>query len=196
MKPFNGFEAKKSSSGREILPAGGYFCEIKSAKIDEYSNSNGSYSFLVLAIEVIEGEYAGFWKKDFDNNTNDDRKWRGTYRISIPKDDNSEQDGWTKRIFGNFIWAVQESNPGYSWDWDEKKLKGKKIGVLYRNREWEYNGNTGWTTEAAGAVSYADLKDGNFKLPKDKPLKNKSTASTTTPASPYENLDDDGDLPF
>ena len=86
MRQFSGFKAEKASSGREILPAGGYVCEIKSAKEEEFDWG----SRLALAIDVVEGEYAGFFKKDFDGNDREDKKWRGIYRISIPKDDGSE----------------------------------------------------------------------------------------------------------
>lgn len=194
MKAFNGFKAEKASSGREILPAGGYVCEIKSAKEEVYNSSNGEFCVLVLAIDVVEGEYAGFWKKDYDGNTADDKKWRGNFRISVPKDDGTEQDGWTKRTFGNFIWAVQESNPGYVWNWDEKTLKGKKIGVLYRNKEWEIDGKTGWTTEAGGAISVEDCRAGKFKMLKDKPLKDRPAQSQT--AAVPDTVDDSEELPF
>jgi len=194
MKAFNGFEAKKQGGSREILPVGGYVCEIKSAKEEVYNSSNGEFRFLVLAIDVAEGEYAGFWKKDYDGNTADDKKWRGTFRISVPKDDGTEQDGWTKRTFGNFIWAIQESNPGYTWNWDEKTLKGKKLGVLYRNKEWEIDGKTGWTTEAAGAISVEDCRAGKFKMLKDKPLKDRPAQSHT--AAVPDTVDDSEELPF
>ena len=189
MREFKGFEAKKVGGGREILPAGGYVCEIKSAKEETYSWG----SRLVLAIEVVEGEYAGFWKRDFDGNDRDDKKWRGIYRISVPSDDGSVQDAWTKRTFGNFIWAVEESNPGYRWNWDEKTLKGKKLGVLYRNYEWAMDDRTGWSTEAAGAVSVEDCRAGKFRLPKDRPLKNKPVQEQTTPDATAA---DEDDLPF
>ena len=191
MKAFYGFKAEKASSGREILPAGAYVCEIKSVKEEENSGSYGTASFLSLAIEIVEGDYAGFWKKDFDGNDREDKKWRGIYRLSIPKDDGSEKDGWTKRTFGNFIYAVQESNPGYTWNWDEKTLKGKKVGVLYRNKEWEYNGRSGWTTEAAGSAPIEDVRKGVCKPLKDKPLANRPQTATVA-----ETVDDEGDLPF
>lgn len=189
MKQFAGFEAKKMGGGREPLPVGGYVCEIKSAKEETYSWG----SVLVLAIEVVEGEYAGFWKKDFDNNDRDDKKWRGTYRLNLPSDDGSVQDAWNKRSFGNFIWAVEESNPGYRWAWDEKTLKGKKLGVLYRNYEWAKDDRTGWSTEAAGAVSVEDCRAGKYRLPKDKPLKNKPIPAAAEIA---EAAADEDDLPF
>lgn len=189
MRQFSGFKAEKAAGAREILPAGGYVCEIKNAKVEEYS---GGLSTLILAIDVVEGQYAGFFKKDFDQNTREDKKWRGTYRINLPKDDGSEMDAWTKRTFGNFIWSVQESNPGYTWDWEEKKLKGKKLGVIYRNREWEMSGNTGWTTEAAGSASAEDIRSGSFRPLKDKPLKNRPVPQATA----EEAVDDESDLPF
>jgi hypothetical protein len=92
------------------------------------------------------------------------------------------------------MWAIEQSNPGYTWDWDEKKLKGKKIGVIYRNREWEYNGNTGWTTEAGGSESVENIRAGKFKMLKDKPLKNKSASSAS--ATDYEEAGSEEELPF
>ena len=191
MKAYNDFKAERTcGSKREILPAGGYVCNILSVK--EETMSWGSR--LVLAIDVAEGEYKGFFKKDFDTNDREDKKWRGIYRISIPKDDGTEQDVWTKRTFGNFIWAVQESNDGYTWDWDEKKLKGKKLGVLYRNKEWAMEDRTGWTTEAAGSASVEDIRTGKFRPLKDKPLKNKPQGSTSENAAAV--VEDESDLPF
>ena len=191
MKQYADFKAEKTASGRELLPVGGYVCEIKRAKEESYSWG----SRLVLAIEVIEGEYAGFWKRDFDNNTRDDKKWRGIFRINCPTDDGSEQDSWTKRKFGNFIWAVQESNPGYVWNWDEKTLKGKKIGLIYRNFEWEMDGKTGWSTEAGGAISVDDCRNGKFKLLKDRPLKDRPVQSQADASAP-DTVEDESDLPF
>lgn len=191
MKPYSDFKAEKTGGSREILPKGGYVCEIKSVKEESYKSDSGEFKVLILAIDVCEGEYAGFFKKDFDGNDREDKKWRGTYRINEPRDDGSEQDAWTKRVFNNFIYSVQESNHGYVWDWEEKKLKGKKLGVLFREREWEMNGRTGWSTEAAGSAPAQDIRDGTFKLPKDKPLKNRPAAQT-----PAETAEDEDDLPF
>ena len=175
IKAWNNFEAKKSSSGREILPAGAYVCEIKSVKEESYDWGNK----LAMMIEIIEGEY-----KDL---------WRGVFRVDIPKDDGTEQDSWTKRKFGNFIWAVQESNPGYVWAWDEKTLKGKKIGVVYRNKEWAMGDLTGWTTEAAGAASIEDVRNGKVKPLKDKPLKNRPAPAVDVIP---DTVEDEESLPF
>lgn len=188
MKQFSGFEAKKSGSSREKLPAGGYVAKILDAKEVEYSWG----SVLLISFDIAEGEHKDFFKNDYGNQDVEDKKWRGTYRLRIPLDDGSERDGWTKRSFGNAIWAVENSNKGYHWDWDETSLKKKLIGVLYRNREWEMNGNTGWTTECCAFTSVEDVHQGTFKMPKDKPLKDKPASSAFTSVDD----EDDGELPF
>jgi hypothetical protein len=187
MKKYDDVKAERTSSGREMLPAGGYVCQILSACVEsgEWGDT------LVITHDVCEGEFSGIFKCDYDNNTREDKKWRGTYRLRLPKDDGTESDGWKKRSLGNFIWAVEQSNPGYAWNWDEKTLKGKKVGLLYRNKEWEYNGRSGWTTEAAGSESIDNIRNGKFKMLKDKPLPEKPAVPVFT-----EDVEDDGELPF
>ena len=186
MKKYSDVKFERTSGGRETLPACGYVCSILSARVEE----NDWGSTLIIAHDVCEGEFSGIFKRDYDNNDREDKKWRGTFRLRLPKDDGSEQDAWKKRSLGNTIWALEQSNPGFSWDWDEKKLKGKKIGLLYRNKEWEMNGRTGWTTEAISAESIDNIREGKFRIPKDKALPVKAT----TPVFTEE--EDDGELPF
>lgn len=177
----------KRNAGKETLPAGGYVCSIMNAKVEE----NDWGDTLIIAFDVAEGDYREIFKRDYDNNQNENKKWRGTFRVRLPKDDGSEQDSWKKRILGNTIWAIEESNPGFTWDWDEKKLKGKSIGIIFRNKEWEYNGKSGWTTEAGGADSVDNIRSGRFKPLKDRPLS--QSASNALKESAAE---DDDDLPF
>lgn len=179
---------EKPSGGRETLPAGGYVCNILSARVE----SGDWGDTLVIAHDVCEGEFKDIFKRDYDNNIREDKKWRGTFRLKLPKDDGTEQDGWKKRSLSNFLWAIEQSNPGFVFDWDEKKLKGKKIGLLYRNKEWAYNDRTGWTTEAAGTDSIDNIREGKFRPLKDKPLANKPVAD----APVFTEDVDDGELPF
>lgn len=191
IKKYSDAKAEKAASARAILPAGGYVCNIISAKVQNTDWGDK----LVLAVDVAEGEFKGFFQRDFDGNTNEDKKWRGTYRLNIPKDDGSENDGYAKRRFNNFIFALEDGNPGYTWDWDETKLKGKTIGLVWRNKEFEYNGRSGWTTEPGAVYDAASIREGKYKALADKPLQNKTAAAAPafTPAAPVA---DYGDLPF
>ena len=187
IRQYNGFEAK-ANAAREILPAGGYVAKIVSAKVE-----SGQYGErLIVAFDIDEGDFRGFFKQDYDSNPNEDKKWRGVLRLSIPMDDSSETDNWKKRSMNNFAGALEDSNEGYTWDWNENKLKGKLFGVLFRNKEWEMNGRTGWTTEACSATSIENVRNGKYKMPKDKPLANRPAPA----ASAFTEAEDDGDVPF
>lgn len=189
MKPFKDYESKKAYSGREQLPVGGYVCNIISAK--EEANKWGSS--LIIAFDVCEGEYTGIFKRDYENNDRENKKWRGTFRLNIPKDDGSDQDAYTKRRFGNTMWAIEQSNPGYVWNWDEKSLKGKKIGIIFRNEEWAIDGRSGWSTRAGGTDSIDNIRSGKFRPLSDKPLRNRPTVDYSVTNDTAESEED---LPF
>lgn len=190
MKPFNGFKSERTTM-RENLPAGGYVAKITDARVSE----NDWGGCLEISFDICEGEYKGFFTRDYKNNTADDKKWRGTFRINIPNETKSRYLDSDIKKFNNFIACVEETNNGFHWDWDEAKLKGKGIGVLFRNEEWEFNGRTGWTTKCGAVTTANDIREGKFKPLKDKPKANKSSASVSAfSAAPAE--DDDEELPF
>ena len=191
MKAFNGLEIKKSVGASEPLPAGGYVAKILNAKVEEYSWGE----VLVISFDIAEGEYKDFFSKQYKENTREDKKWKGNFRLTVPQESNQYFDS-QKRTFGNAIWAIEESNPGYHWDWNEAALKGKMVGVLFRDREWEIEGNTGMTTECCTFVSVDDVRTNNFKMPKPKML-NKTTSQTASNSN-FAVIDDGdlSDLPF
>ncbi len=43
-------------------------------------------------------------------------------------------------FFKGMISCIEKSNEGYEWNWDEKTLKGKKIGVLFGREQYMMNG--------------------------------------------------------
>lgn len=191
MKPIENFENIKPTVDREQLPKGAYIVEIKSAEEKTtLTNDGGSFSRLEISFDICEGDYQGFYENDYRSQIQEDKRWKGVLRLYIPKEDGSEKDEWTKRSLRNMTYAVEESNPGYHWDWDESGLKGKRAGCLFRLEEWEYNGATGWRTAPTKFIPVSAVREGRFKLPADKPLKNKPV--------PVESISDDGlgDLPF
>ena len=194
IKKYDGQKAEKATSNTP-LPAGGYVAKIRTAKIEEYQWGN----VLIIAFDIAEGDYAGFFKKQFDANPNEDKKWKGTYRLTIPEEGSKYFDS-NRRIFNNFIYALEDSNDGYHYDCDEKKFKDKLIGVLFRNKQWEMNGKSGWTTECGAVTDITAIRDESFKPLRDKPLNNSISASSgsapLTSGDAGALLDPDDDLPF
>lgn len=197
----NNWDNVQAFSDRQKLPVGAYVCDIKQAVVQE-NNYGGQ---LCVLFDISAGEYAGYYDDDFKRNQREDKKWKGVLRLWLPKEDGSDKDEWTKSILKGFIAAVEESNRGYTWNWDERTLAKKEIGILFRNEEWEYEGKTGWATRPFRAISVDSVEDGSYTIPKDRPLKNKP-ASAQMPtysnypvpgASDFSMLeDDDAQLPF
>jgi hypothetical protein len=191
MKPFNDYEKTTTLKDSPKLPAGGYIAKIMDAEEVDY----GSYRKLLISVDIAEGEYAGYYADNYRNNSMIDRKWKGVVRISIPNDDGSEADNFSKRLFKTAIDAVESSNPGYHWGWDETTLKGKTAGLLVRMKEWEYDGKHGWAPECFKLIDVNLIRSGKFTVPEDKPLNgNSSTSSSGSAASDAVSVDDD--LPF
>ena len=184
MKQYN-VTIERGSSAKATLPAGLYEVKIIQAKVE--TSSNGS-PMLVLAYDIAEGEYKDFYKKDFDSRATDaNRKWRGTFRLFLPKEDGSDQDARNSATLGHALWAIEDSNEGFHFDWDEKHLVGKTVGINVRNKEYDYNGIQGWTTECGKLESVKDIRDGRAKVMRDRALKRVSTSGDFFGAPPAQN---------
>lgn len=198
MKRLNGYEKAQGYSDSERLPAGGYILRI--LNVDYVTNDHGDT--IVLSFDIEEGEQKGFFAANYKLQTGEDKKWKGTYRIRIPKDDGSEQDEWVMRRFKTIIGNFEDSNPGYQWNWDEQTLKGKLIGALFNNKEYEFEGRHGFFTNCHSLVKAEKIRSGKFEIPADTQLKPKSSYMTGTPSAVGDGfmnipdgIDDEG-LPF
>lgn len=202
MKQFSGYEnaskAARSTGGR--LPAGGYICKIMDVKSTEPDGDKSGN--IKIMFDIVEGEYKDFFKKQYDNNTSEDRKWKGTATIWCPKDDGSERDSWTKNAFASWTNGLEDSNEGYRWDWDENKWKGKMIGIVFGETGTVIDGKEIVYTEARRGASVEDIRKGNFREQKFK-KKNGYTGtggSASTPSgNDWMNVDESKDeegIPF
>lgn len=161
---FGDYDKVQAYSDYATLPKGGYVCKIMNAEVQE--NSVGKY--VKVSLDIAEGEYKDFYIKDWKGQQAEDRKWRCNYLLNIPKDDGSERDGWAKRKFKTFTEALEESNEGYHFDWDEQKFKGKLIGGIFNIREYEKrDGGIGSTTNLAQVTAVEKIRKGDYKSPKD-----------------------------
>ena len=111
------------------LPIGAYECVIVGASIYK-SEQSGKESFKV-AVDIASGDYKDYFKKKYESNTNEDKKWdNNAVRYLAFEGDNIS-------YFKGFITCVENSNKGYTWNWDENTLKGKKICGVFQYEEYE-----------------------------------------------------------
>ena len=174
IKRFNDYSTTKAYTEATTLPKGAYVAVIKSAEVQE--NDRGQY--IRFFIDIAEGDYANFFTNDWNNQTGEDKKWRGNMLLSVPNDDGSERDGWTKRRFKTAIVAIEDSNPGYQFDWDEQKFRNKRVGILVNERQYKGNdGSIRTTYNLAAFTSVEAVKTGKYTLPKDRLLEPVRTAT-------------------
>lgn len=176
------------------LPANAYVCKIMAAKC--VTTKSGS-EMLEVSIDILEGEYKDYFANDYRNNANENKRWKGVLRLFVPMDDGSDRDAKTKRSFKAFTNHVEEANNGYKWEWDESTLKGKTVGVMFRNEEW-YNADKGqsfWQAKPCWTISVEDVRSGKFTVPADRYDQNKPAVTTYTEEATAPIADTD-DLPF
>ena len=124
------------------------------------------------------------------------KKWRGTYNAFIPQEGTQFYDDNLIR-FKTTMANFEESNPGFHWDWDEKKLVNKYIGIIYREKEFRTNdGEIITITEPCGFRSVDAIRNAKFKVPPIKKLPTSSAPTATNYASFVPVVDDDSELPF
>lgn len=189
----NNWDSIKEPSGREQLPPGGYVVIINGAEV---KRSPKGYEYLDLSIDIAEGEYKGYYQSDYYAQEGE-KRWKGHYRQGTPKQDDEKRTSY----FKGMIKAIEESNPGYQWNWDERSLIGKIAGCLMRAEEWEYEGKTGMRTSPMTFMSADKVRQGDFKIPNPKMLNAQSQQNnagfTQTQQMPhgFEAIDDDN-IPF
>ena len=98
----------------ETLDLGGHACIIRNADI--YTGQSGNQSLRVQVDIDTTDKQAGFFQKQFDNDTRSEKKWaNGATKYFSLKEENL---GMLKA----FTTAVENSNAGFKFDMDETKL--------------------------------------------------------------------------
>lgn len=200
MKQFNGYDdAKKNASvnATEKLPAGCYVGKIMGVRYDE--GKNGNSDMITLQLDIAEGEQKDFFRKQYEANADENKKWKGKTIVYVPTDDGSVRDGWTKNAFAKWTNSIEQSNPGYSWDWDENKWKGKMVGLAYRNAFKNIEGKDIQYTEIAFPCEVQKVRDGKVPMPKDKIYKGYgSSTKSSVDTEDFVSVPNDSpeDIPF
>ena len=202
MKVFQGYDKAKEAAqkaGGSRLPKGAYVCKILGVKYEE--GKGGTNDFLKVQFDITEGEYAGFFKKQYEESTQENKKFKGQTTIWIPADDGTEKDGYTKNTFAKWTNAIEESNEGYKWDWDEKKWKDKAVGIVFGETGTVIEGKEIVYTDPRYPVAVEKVKSGKageakFKAKNGYTGNGSSGSSNSSPDFLNVPLDADEELPF
>lgn len=180
MKPIGNYENIQASSGDFARPTpGGYVCEIVRAEDVPFREETGKGEYLLIEYDFTEGELLGYHADVYKKFG----YWGGKFVRSYKEK--------ALGMFKHFTNCVEESNEGYTWDWNEQELCGKKIGLVLG--EEEYAGNDGAIKTrlyVKDVKNVDDIRKGDFKVPPLKKLK-----ATSPVSAPVVDATDD-DLPF
>lgn len=195
IKEFKDFKETQGYGVTPSLAPGGYETVIKSSTLKE--NSIGQY--IEMDIDIAEGAYKGFYSDDYNRQT-EEKKWRGKYFLSVPIDeDSSPINSYAKRRFKTFTDALEGSNLGYKFDWDEAKFKGLHIGGLFNKREYKKkDGTIGHTVGMVQVTTVDKIRTGDYTLPPERTVKNDGQTQGNTDEPEFVSVPDDKmkDLPF
>ena len=133
IKDFDKIEAKGMDDFRG-LPIGAYECVIMDARVN-HNEQSGKDTFKV-SVDIASGEFKDYFRKMYENDTRIDRKWNNNAVKYL------SYTGDNVAYFKGFITTVENSNANYKWDWDETKLKGKKVCGVFQYEEYEKQDGT------------------------------------------------------
>lgn len=175
---------------RERITPGGHICIIKGARVDTIQTRNGMSEQFVLQLDVQEnGEHDGIFQREYESRKAQaaDAKWpnAGLYRQFT-----QAKDGGTNPYFKGLIKAIEDSN-NFTWNFDERELRGKRIGIIYREEEFlDMQGAVRTTVKPAWARSVATIERG-VEAPEIKRL----AGNAIPPVSAFTPAEEE-DLPF
>lgn len=178
MRAINNWENIKENSGFEKLPVGGYI--IKILNVQDVAEKE----YLKVSFDIADGEYKGFFKKQYDeDNRGEDKKWPNAGSFVRSYKSTAES------MFKGFVNAVENSNKNFKFDFDEKKLVGKQVGIIVGMEQYlNQKGQVRERTYVSAVRSVDTIKKGDFKVPELKLLDaTKTTSAASKPAKPFVN---------
>ena len=159
MKKINDWENIKETSDFKRLEPNAYICAIKS--VEDVANKE----YIKICFDIVKGDNKGYFQKLYDADTRKDKKWpiAGTL-IRSYKDT-------ALSMFKGFITAVEKSNKNYKWNFDEKTLVKKYIGLIIADEEYlNQKGQKRVRNYVASVRSLEAIEKGDFTIPALKEL--------------------------
>lgn len=179
MKRINNWENIQESTSFKRLTPNGYICKI--LNVEDHPEKE----YLKIYFDIVKGDDKGYFKKQYDGDTRKEKKWpnAGTF-IRSYKDSAAS-------MFKGFMNSVEKSNKGYKWDFDEKTLVNKLVGLIIADEQYQnQKGQVRVRNYVAAVRSVETIEKGEYEIPALKEL----TATKTTTAPANDPIPDFGDV--
>lgn len=188
MKPIQGYDLVNEAGEFKRLPAGIYGVKITGVK-DVPENE-----YLEITCDITKGEFKDYFKTLMQAGKADQSRSIRSYKEkALP-------------FFKAFITAVEKTNPGYHWDWDETKLVGKNVMAVFAEEEYlDADGNVKTSIKLYDFRSLQAYQEGKIqvpplkKLPQQESLVQNAVPLQDEPAkdtADISNFISDDELPF
>ena len=188
MKQINNFENVQATTGDFKRPTpNGYICRITLADDYPFDANTGKGDYLKIEYDIASGEFKDYYTEQYNRFGGD--FWAATMFRSYKEK--------ALGMFKHFIDCVEKSNAGFVWDWDEKTLMGKFVGLVLAEEEYENNSGEIKTRLYVSQVKTVEqIKNGDFKVPELKKVKRNTPAPSVSNSefTVFDNADDG--LPF
>ena len=198
-KPEDYDRAESYGSDAERLPAGGYVCEIKKAE-EKIVGKTGTM-VVTVGFDIAEGEYRDFYsrlyrrQKMHERNGGKPVRWLGTYSVSP-----YTNEGLTNPAFKGLLECVEKSNEGFriNWPLNLDEFRGLKVGLLFREEEYEGNDRKLRTSVRACWARTVDcIRKEEYIMPARRKLEKAVSVKTGPDVQEFIPEDaDDEELPF
>lgn len=184
MRVIENYENIQASSGEFARPGnGGYILEIVNVTDVPYNAQTGKGDYLRIGYDIAIGDFKGYY------TAQNERFGGGKWFANVIKSYKEKALG----MFKHFTNCIEESNPGFKWNWREQDLVGCRFGATLQEEEYLNNeGEVRTKLVVKNIKTVNQIMDGDFKVPTTKKLER-----VVAPASDFSVLnDDDCELPF
>lgn len=164
MQKLQGYDEAQAFTGDfESINPGAYICRIRHVIVEQKSYGE----LLKIGFDIADGEYKGFYQKKYAESQSD--KWPGMlYQTSMNE---------KPQFFKGFITAIEKSNDGFKWNWNEQELVNRVfLGVF---GEEEYKNSSGDIKTICKIQQVRSIEQlGKIKPPEIKRLKQEQRQET------------------
>lgn len=156
MKKLEGYDLVTEAGEVRRLPAGIYKLKIKEV-IDVPERE-----YLDFHFDIADGEYKGYYSGS--------SRGYGNLIRSYKKTGDEKRDNAILGFFKACITAIEKTNPGYQWNWDESTLANKCVIGVFGEEEYLQDNEVRTSVRCVEFRSLQAFNEGKIKVPELKKL--------------------------